>query len=200
VSLQFWELDHLRRRDDPRLRQPTDLAREALMLLPAGSAVLDLGCGNGHDSVFLADAGLQVTALDFATAALDGFLPAARPVTVLRHSIADTPYPLDEGGFDAVYARLSLHYFDATTTREVLGEIHRLLRPGGLLLVLVNSVDDPEYGQGLRVEESFYELKSGVRKRFFTTEGLRIFTHGLFDQVSVVRDGTFLRFIGKRPA
>jgi hypothetical protein len=43
-------------------------------------------------------------------------------------------------------------------------------------------------------------LKSGIRKRFFTTEEFRIFTHGLFDLVSAARDGTFLRFIVKRQA
>jgi SAM-dependent methyltransferase len=199
----YWEQDHSRRRGDPALYRPTTFAYEALDVLPPGATLLDLGCGNGHDSALFAQAGLRVTALDVAAAALDAFLPirSGPPVDRIRHCITDIPYPLEDRQFDAVYARLSLHYFDAATTARALGELHRVLRPGGLLLALVNSVDDPEYGTGTQVEESFFELAPGVRKRFFSRASLlAAATTARFSPQSATTQGTFVALRATRPA
>jgi SAM-dependent methyltransferase len=199
----YWEQDHLRRRGDPALQHPTAFAFEALRVVRPGGALLDLGCGNGHDSVLFTDAGMQVTAMDIAAAALDAFLPSrsGRQVTRIRHSIANVPYPLADEQFDTVYARLSLHYFDAATTARALGEVHRVLRRGGLLLALVNSVDDYEYGSGTLVEESFFELAPGVCKRFFSREDLlAAATAARFITQSATTQGTFVALRATRPA
>lgn len=197
----YWEQDHLHRRGDPALQRPTAFAYQALRVVPPGAALLDLGCGNGHDSVLFADTGIQVTAMDIAAAAFDAFLPirSGRQVGRIRHSIADIPYPLMDEQFDVVYARLSLHYFDAATTAQALGEVHRVLRPGGLLLALVNSVDDPEYGSGILLEESFFELAPGVRKRFFSSDGLlAAATAARFIAQSATTQGTYVCLQAKR--
>lgn len=48
-----------------------ELAEAVRDLLPAGSAVLEAGCGGGNQSIGLATAGFQVSLMDFSSAALD---------------------------------------------------------------------------------------------------------------------------------
>jgi tellurite methyltransferase len=50
--------------------QPSELAREVSRLLPPGAWVLELGCGEGRDSVFFATCGFKVTGVDVSAAGL----------------------------------------------------------------------------------------------------------------------------------
>jgi SAM-dependent methyltransferase len=46
------------------------VARQVSALLPPGARVLDLGCGEGRDSVFFAERGFDVTGVDIARSGL----------------------------------------------------------------------------------------------------------------------------------
>src|SRR2546422_160092 len=76
------------------------------------------------------------------------------------------PFPFHANTFDVVYARLSLHYFTGAQTQQIFREIHRILKPGGLLCFICKSTKDPLYGQGKKIEEDMFELKGHVRHFF----------------------------------
>jgi chemotaxis protein methyltransferase CheR len=57
-----------------------------------------------------------------------------RSVALARLNLAEVPFPMS-GPFDAVFCRNVMIYFDAAVRRRLVSEIHRLLRPGGLLFV-----------------------------------------------------------------
>ena len=60
--------------------------------------------------------------------------PALRHlVTCNRLNLIRPPFPM-RGPFDAVLCRNVMIYFDQATRVKLIGEIHRLLRPGGLLV------------------------------------------------------------------
>lgn len=46
--------------------------------------------------------------------------------------------------FDAVFSNVALHMFDDMTTMTVIQEVRRILRPSGIFIFHVNSVDDRE--------------------------------------------------------
>jgi chemotaxis protein methyltransferase CheR len=61
--------------------------------------------------------------------------PALKSVVVFsRMNLSRPPYPM-HGPFDAVLCRNVMIYFDDAVRKPLLEEIHRLLRPGGHLLV-----------------------------------------------------------------
>ena len=142
---------------------PDAVARAAL-----AGRVLELGCGLGHDTRWLVQAGGQVTALDGSAVAL-ARLGAALPGPEYVHHRLPSPLPFADASFDAVVAGLSLHYFAWDDTLAIMREVHRVLDPGGLLVFAVNASGDAEfgYGRGVEVEPGLFAC-DGRRKRFFT--------------------------------
>lgn len=60
--------------------------------------------------------------------------PALRSLCVFnRLNLVKPPFPM-KGPFDAVLCRNVMIYFDQPTRTRLVGEIHRLLKPGGLLV------------------------------------------------------------------
>ena len=52
------------------LDYPSNFARDIVKNLKKGSVLIDLGCGNGRDSLFFAENGLNVIAIDMSEAAI----------------------------------------------------------------------------------------------------------------------------------
>ena len=109
--------------------------------LRPGAAVLDLGCGHGRIANRLAGHGVDVTGLDVSTVFLDHARAdaAARGVDVryLEGDMRALPWTAD---FDVVVNwATAFGYFDDDTNRGVLAQVHRALRPGGLLVMDLNN-------------------------------------------------------------
>jgi SAM-dependent methyltransferase len=98
--------------------------------------VLDLGAGTGKLTRPLVEAGAQVIAVEPVAAMGDALSAALPDVEVVR--AAAEALPLADGSLDAVTAGQAFHWFDAP---RALAEIHRVLRPGGLLAVIFNRRD-----------------------------------------------------------
>jgi ubiquinone/menaquinone biosynthesis C-methylase UbiE len=113
--------------------------------LAGGERVLDLGCGPGHTALAFAARGCRVVGVDLSEAMLAKAreLARARGLEGARFERADVEaLPFPDGSFDVVASRFSAHHYP--DPRAALREAARVLRPGGMLL-LVDSVapDDP---------------------------------------------------------
>lgn len=116
---------------------PNELLVREVEALPPGT-VLDLGCAEGADAVWLARRGWRVTAADVSVIALHRAVAHAAEAGVdVDWQCHDLSRTFPEGVFDLVCAQY-LH-----TPEEVPGEREAILRraaaavaPGGLLLVV----------------------------------------------------------------
>jgi ubiquinone/menaquinone biosynthesis C-methylase UbiE len=113
------------------------LVGELFDRLPKGANVLDVGCGTGEHLRRAARQGLKPSGIEPAPAMLE-FARRNVPDADIRQGVA-TELPYKNGEFDLVIMVEVLRYLDRTDTETALKEAHRVLKPGGLLLVtLVN--------------------------------------------------------------
>jgi cyclopropane fatty-acyl-phospholipid synthase-like methyltransferase len=129
--------------------------------------LLDLGCGSGKDSVFFAEKGLDVTAVDFSEAAIGHVRKQAGSHGVVVKTLCQDLAELDvEGGFDVIYSDVGLQFFDDATTTEIFDKLHKLLNEGGMLFVRCKAISDFLYGKGEKLEDDFYLFEEKVRHFF----------------------------------
>jgi len=112
--------------------RPSALAREAGELTGHQARVLDLGCGEGRDSVFLAEQGHDVVGLDLS---LEGLRKAARLAEDRGVRVpwvcAALPHLPVRGPFDLVYSCGSIHYVARDDRGALFARLRGLTRPGG---------------------------------------------------------------------
>jgi SAM-dependent methyltransferase len=103
-----------------------------------GDIVLDVGCGLGESSIFLAKHyGVRVVAVDLGILAVtlsEKFSERSceARVTALNLDITE-PLPFADGYFDAVFCMTSIHYFGVTT--DFLKHLLKYLKRGGRFCV-----------------------------------------------------------------
>ncbi len=108
------------------------LLHAALGDLSQGAAVLDAGCGRGTFTAFLHERGFQMIGSDISRAALT-FARQQYPQVPFAVASMEEPLPFRDEHFAAVWCTEVLeHLFDVRTT---LAELHRILRPGGKLVL-----------------------------------------------------------------
>ena len=104
--------------------------------IPADARVVEIGCGTGQMSLYLAHADRKVVATDISRAALSLGRAAARRfgITGVRFVETDLHYAgLRPHAFDVVYAAGVLHH--TADPAAAFASVVRLARPGGIVVV-----------------------------------------------------------------
>lgn len=119
------------------------LVNDVLQYKTQGS-VLDLGCGIGDQSIFLAKNGFQVTAVDNDASALQKLRERSETehvkIEVLNHSVA-TFQPTKS--FDVILALWILHFLNAKEVPQVIARIQEHTNPSGINVILVHTDKNP---------------------------------------------------------
>jgi SAM-dependent methyltransferase len=99
--------------------------------------VLDVGCGAGVEVVRLAQAGARVTGIDLAPSAAALTLENVQQQRVTAGVLCGDGerLPFRDNSFDLVYAHGVVQY--AAVDTAVVAECHRVVRPGGRVIVQV---------------------------------------------------------------
>lgn len=176
---EFWKDLSNRYSKEDWARIPSIFVQEVKQYLPDKSKVLELGTGQGQDGLWLAsELGLSVVATDVEESALENAKARKEELGISGIDFEKLdlakPFNFQDKSFDIVYSHLALHYFDAKTTKQIFSEIYRVLKPGGVIAFLVNSVNDPEYNTGLKIEEDYFDTE-GTKKRYFSPESAKVF-------------------------
>lgn len=98
----------------------------------SGKKILELGCGTGHWTQFMAELGFEVTAMDIS----EPMLAIARNKNISNAQFlqADaTCLPLAKESFDTIVAITMLEFTNAVP--QTLEEIYRVLKTGGTLIL-----------------------------------------------------------------
>lgn len=128
----------------PEQRFRGDLIAQAR--LQTGQRVLDLGCGTGTLLLMIGTAapGVEVAGLDVDAEVLAiacAKIKEAGTGGLLEQGNA-VALPFADASFDRVFASLMLHHLEREDKRRALGEVFRVLKPGGELHVVDFGVPD----------------------------------------------------------
>lgn len=150
--------------------EPSKFAEYISKYLDKGKSLIELGCGNGRDSVFFHDIGLKVLGIDASDSV----------VQKLKSNETDNLlFECDDfvctkellNSYDYCYSRFTIHAITKAQEKELLPKIYRSLRPGGKLFIETRGVNDELYGKGTKVDEDAYIFDSHFR-RFIRIEQL----------------------------
>ena len=179
--------------------EPSDPARKAAELFKKEGRVkiLELGGGQGRDTIFFAQNGFQVTVLDYCESGIEAItqkskgLGVSKSITAACHD-ARKPLPFDDETFDACYSHML--YCMALTTAELeflSDEIRRVLKPNGLNIYTVRNTKDPHFQTGIHQGEEIYEI-GGFVIHFFSKEKVEHLAKGFeIVRLDEFEEGTF---------
>lgn len=172
-DLKFWE-ERYATPDYAFGTAPSYFLEQCKPLLPKGKA-LAVADGEGRNGVWLAEQGLDVTAIDFSPSALAKAraLAAERKVAVtfIEADVHAWPYP--EAAFDVVAEIFTQFSTPPDRARKWAG-MRRALKPGGLLIVQGYTPRQLEYGTGgPKVRDQLY-TREMLEEAFGDLRDLRI--------------------------
>ena len=146
--------------------------------------LLELGCGQGRDSIFFASNDLEVYAIDSSTVAIENINQKIKGKNIalhLSHFEVRQDLPFDSNYFDAVYSHM---FYNMRFTDEELSylfkESSRVLKNNGLLCFSVRSDKDVFYNKGKKIGGNIYEI-NGFQIRFFTKIQIKSFLSDYFE-------------------
>ncbi len=116
--------------------EPADFLEKLIAFRPArpGMAVLDIGCGEGKDAVYMAQRGYSVTAFDLTESGIRKTLRLAgeRGVKDIRAYVDDINDFEPDGHFDIIYSTGTIQYLKAENIAGFFEKVKRITRPNGL--------------------------------------------------------------------
>ena len=158
--------------------EPSEAATAAAALFErtGQKTVLELGSGQGRDTLFLARLGFSVTALDYAQTAVDIVVAKAKAehfngrVTALCHDVR-VALPCGDATFDCCYSHMLFGMaFRTAELERLVADVWRVLKPGGLHVYTVRHTGDPHYRTGIHRGEEMYEVDGFIVNFFDRTK------------------------------
>lgn len=186
-----WEKMYIRNADMFG-KEPSYPARRAADMFGQTGAkrILELGSGQGRDTLFFTRHGFKVYALDYSQEGLNAIQKKAEAighpdsVTTIRHDVRDR-LSFDDNFLDGCYSHML--YCMALTTLELdflSQEVRRVLKPGGLNIYTVRHTGDPHYQTGRSRGDDLWEIDGGFIVHFFSREKVERLAKG-YEIVSV---------------
>ena len=152
--------------------------------------ILELGAGQGSDTLFFAQKGFHIQILDFSQTAVNNIMKRAKTlgleklITGKIHNVRN-PLPFTDEKFGGCFSHKL--YCMALTAKELQflsDEIHRVLKNSGINIYTARHTGDGDYKNGIHRGEDLYE-NDGFIVHFFSKEKVKQLSNG-FDIVNII--------------
>lgn len=146
----YWEQYY---KKNPNPVDPSTFAKFTSGFLLPEKSLIELGCGNGRDSVFFANKGVNVTAIDQVETEMD-YLNHKYSLYNLDFKADDFTNLGTDKTYDYVYSRFTLHSINEEAEYRVLKWIGSQLNDNGLFFLEVRSINDPMFHKGEKISST----------------------------------------------
>ena len=148
-------------------QEPSPFAKDVISdMLLRGGDLLELGCGNGRDSLYFAKKGLRVTGIDASNIVIDELNAATKKANNVRFICDDfvrckSVYSVM---YDSIYSRFTLHAINEKQEDELLHNCASALKKGGRIYIEARSVRDDLYGKGEKIGKNEFVYNEHYRR------------------------------------
>lgn len=141
--------------------------------------VMDLGCGTGRHSIYLAQHGFKVYATDISETGIVITKAKAKKLNLTniefkQHDMRDIPF--DNNLLDGILCVWTTGHGTLEDSRKNANEIYRILKPIGVVVIDYVSIDDENYGKGKEIEKDTFinnvEGEENIPHHYSTKEEL----------------------------
>lgn len=158
--------------------KPEEGLIEAIQYAPAGIA-LDIGAGEGRNSIFLAKNGFKVEAIDTIKEGLEKCkkitgkynLPIKTKVIDIRR------FEFDKNKFSLILSIVTIDFLKFSEIKKIITQVKESLKRGGIFYLVVFSINDPaikvcKKKSKVIEHNTFYIAKSKTFRHFFEKKEL----------------------------
>jgi len=148
---------------------PTKLAKMANDLIYDKSIqnILEIGCGQGRDSIFFSEKGYSIETFDISENAITFVNKIKKSfnlknLNAIVHDVTE-PFSYSNNFFDFVYSNLALQFFDIDSLEKIFDNIYRVMNDEATILFSTKKKGDKYYDFGTKISEDAYEHKGIIR-------------------------------------
>ena len=143
-------------------------------------SIMDLGCGTGRHSIYLAQQGFKVYATDISETGLEIAKLKAEKLNLdnikfKKHDMRDITF--ETNSLDGILCVWTTGHGSLEDSRKTANEIYRVLKPNGVVVIDYVSKEDENYGKGIEIEtDTFIDNVEGeetIPHHYSTIEELK---------------------------
>jgi len=154
--------------------KPSAVVNKLLEYLKSGK-ILDLGAGDGRNSIFLAGRGFEVTAIDTSTAAIEKLEKYARENSLKIKAVVGDIRNFDFQKQDAILAILVFHHLSPKEVLKVVEKMKAATQKGGINILSVITKSGDFYKENPNTDR-FYADEGEIKSWYIDWEILGLFS------------------------
>ena len=167
MEKEYWE-NYYKNHKEPL--NESSFAKYVSKYLEKDKFLIELGCGNGRDSIFFSKSKLNVTGIDQCENEIS-YLNKKYSSKNLNFISGDFTKMSENKKYDYIYSRFTLHSIDEKAENRVLSWTQNSLNKNGLFFLELRSVKDEMFDQGKKIGE--YEAVTDHYRRFAEFDKLK---------------------------
>jgi len=134
----------------------TEIVKNSITFLKKDSKILDIGCGTGRHSIFLAKKGFDVIAIDPSKTGLEIAKKKAEKLKINFKVGKKEKINFENNYFDAVIITNVLSHSLISDIKKSVKEINRVLKKGGFVILTDLTTKREDYGIGNQIEPNTF--------------------------------------------
>lgn len=129
----------------PKFPAKLDLELKRYLNLVPGKEVLDLGIGQGRNSIPLAELGFNVTGVDYSTKCLEICKNTCNKLNLVKSDIRT--FDIEKDKYDMILSGYVLHFLHKNDSYQIIENIKNNIKNNGIVYISVFSLEDPKFSK-----------------------------------------------------